>query len=454
MGRATMKAPTIRKRRRNPIKAIAQWLRRVATPPRTPPGHLTARARVCDATTLEALAAAVAGHRRLEADAHRAQLAVAESERHRANLPQRVGELSEEVMAAKAFEQGCNTTSEELGVHAVAQRAREAAWDAERAQLRTEAQAQVDALTLRAEAAEAELQAVKAAAQAVEERAGAAADAAERRLAHAQQSGSASLAEAERTLSTTRAQRDATHEALAEARAAEGRAQGALQRALQSALLREGAEAASTARLLNRSEKELGRELGRTQQAAPMAPEPRGPNLPIRPAGWAGWAGLAGSSAGPLARAALDSLEYLDYARSAAASGLLALGERAGLQLAGWDATARVDTDQWRREALVPDVRSGAVVSPAHAAAAAAAGPVLLLMLLSLVACLVCRRRGAPRGPAARPLVLVRRGDWLEVASWLAAPQLGSPASSDGPARCWAALYALERREPEPLRSP
>ena len=452
-----MKAPTIRKRRRNPIKALWLWLRRVSTPPRTPPGHLTARARACDATTLEALAAAVAGHRRLEADAHRAQVAVAESERHRANLRQQVGELSEEVMAAKAFEQGCNTTSEELGVHAMAQRAREAAWDVERAQLRTEMQTQVDALTLRAEAAEAELQAVKAAAQAVEERAGAAADEAERRLAHAQQSGSASLAEAERTLSTTRAQRDATHEALAEARAAEGRAQGALQRALQSALLREGAEAASTARLLNRSEKELGRELGRSQQAAPMAPEPRGPNLPMRPAGAAGaagWAGWAGSSAGPLARAALDYLEYLDYARSAAASGLLALGERAGLQLAGWDATARVDTGQWRREALVPDVRSGAVVSPAHANAAAAAGPVVLLMLLSLVACLVCRRRGAPRGPAARPLVLVRRGDWLEVASWLAAPQLGSQASSDGPARCWAALYALERREPDSLRSP
>lgn len=101
-----MSAPTIRKRRRNPIKAIQEWLRRVATPPIPPPGHLTARAvRACDVTMLEA----VAGQRRLEADVHRAQLAVAESERHRANLGQRVGELSEEVMAAKAVEQGCGT---------------------------------------------------------------------------------------------------------------------------------------------------------------------------------------------------------------------------------------------------------------------------------------------------------------------------------------------------------
>ena len=263
-----MSAPTIRKRRRNPIKAIQEWLRRVATPPIPPPGHLTARAvRACDVTMLEA----VAGQRRLEADVHRAQLAVAESERHRANLGQRVGELSEEVMAAKAVEQGCGTevrtqqgrsggtawrvmpvhnrlsrlqvaeqqakvtqlesdlasahakhdaATRELRAQAVAQRAREAAWDAERAQLRTEAercasateeraaapdgehglmptqaQEQVDALTLRAAAAEAELQGVRAAAQAVEERAGAAADAAERRLVHAQQSGSASLAD-------------------------------------------------------------------------------------------------------------------------------------------------------------------------------------------------------------------------------------------------------------------
>ena len=269
-----MSAPTIRKRRRNPIKAIQEWLRRVATPPIPPPGHLTARAvRACDVTMLEA----VAGQRRLEADVHRAQLAVAESERHRANLGQRVGELSEEVMAAKAVEQGCGTevrtqqgrsggtawrvmpdhyrlsrlqvaeqqakvtqlesdlasahakhdaASRELRAQAVAQRAREAAWDAERAQLRTEAercasateeraeraeraaapdgehglmptqaQEQVDALTLRAAAAEAELQGVRAAAQNVEERAGAAADAAERRLVHAQQSGSASLAD-------------------------------------------------------------------------------------------------------------------------------------------------------------------------------------------------------------------------------------------------------------------
>ena len=136
----------IHKRRRNPIKALGAWLRRVSTPPRPPPGYLPARV---------ASLAAVARQQRLEADVQHSQVALAESE-------QGARELIEEVAAATALEQGCRTSAEarnqleidlasarekhdaaslELRAHAEAQSTREASWVEERAQLRAEAAA-------------------------------------------------------------------------------------------------------------------------------------------------------------------------------------------------------------------------------------------------------------------------------------------------------------------------
>jgi len=89
----------VRKHRRNLIGPLVRWLRRVTVPPMPPPGHLMARAQACDAT-LAALVAAAGVQQRLEAEVRRAQLAAAESERHRASL-------KEALAAAEASEQGC-----------------------------------------------------------------------------------------------------------------------------------------------------------------------------------------------------------------------------------------------------------------------------------------------------------------------------------------------------------